>query len=119
MRDPTRGGVAAVLNEIVAGSEVGILLEEENIPVSSETNAVSEMLGLDPLNIACEGRMIVICDPSVSDTVLTNWWNMPEGENAALIGKVTNDSGRVSIRTAIGGKRLVDVPTGELLPRIC
>jgi hydrogenase expression/formation protein HypE len=119
MRDPTRGGTAAVLNEIVAGSNVGILLKEENLPVSSETAAVSEMLGLDPLNVACEGRMIVVCDRSVSDIVLRNWWNMPEGENAALIGTVTNDKGRVSLRTATGGKRLVDVPMGEILPRIC
>ena len=119
MRDPTRGGVATVLNEIVENSKLEIVLESEDIPVADETIALSEMLGIDLLNVACEGRMLLICDKNKAEAVLKKWKNLPEGRNSALIGKVLNGKGRVRLNTVTGGSRLVDTPTGELLPRIC
>ncbi|MEI6055347.1 MAG: hydrogenase expression/formation protein HypE [Lentisphaerota bacterium] len=119
MRDPTRGGVAAVLNEIVSGTNVGIELDSSKLPFSAGTLSIAEMLGIDLLNVACEGRMMLICDASVVDEILDLWRAMPEGIGAAIIGYVNSDTERVSIKTVTGGRRLVDVPTGELLPRIC
>lgn len=119
MRDPTRGGIAAVLNEIVDGLGVGILLDEDRIPLSAGTKTVAELIGISLLGVACEGRMILICDDSVTEDILGAWKKLPEGEDAALIGSVTEDAGRVNLKTFTGGIRIVDVPQGELLPRIC
>ena len=120
MRDPTRGGLAAVLNEIVAESEVGITLKENNIPISPETGGVAEMLGIDLLNVACEGRMLLICDASSADNILKGWQALPEGKQAAIIGSIeTENPGKVALQAFTGGSRLVSVPRGELLPRIC
>ncbi len=120
MRDPTRGGVAAVLNEIVSGSDVGISLDENAIPIATETGAIAEMLGIDLLNVACEGRMLLICDAAKADDILASWKNLPEGKNAAIIGSVSSDiPGKVKLLTFTGGERIVSVPRGELLPRIC
>ncbi len=119
MRDPTRGGAAAVLNEIASGRNFGILLNETSIPVSAGTRAAAEMLGLEPMNIACEGRVVAVCSGDIADEVLNVWKKLPDGENAAVIGEVSEDAGRVIMKTLTGGKRLVDVPAGELLPRIC
>ena len=119
MRDPTRGGLATVLNELVEDRPVGIRLDEPAIPVSAGARAVSELLGLDPLHVASEGRMVLVCAPEVADAVLAAWRALPEGTGAACIGEVTTDAGRVVLETLTGGRRLVDVPRGELLPRIC
>lgn len=119
MRDPTRGGAAAVLNEIVQGQDVGIRLREKDIPCAGPTRAVADMLGLDLLNVASEGRVIVLCAREVSPALLKKWRAMPEGAGAVAMGLVTNDAGRVVLETLTGGHRLVDVPQGELLPRIC
>ncbi|HBM15067.1 MAG TPA: hydrogenase expression/formation protein HypE [Lentisphaeria bacterium] len=119
MRDPTRGGVAAVLNEIVSDTSYGIELDSVKIPYSREASSIAEMLGIELLNVACEGRMLLICDNSVASDILNLWKNMPEGKGAEIIGYVNKEPERVSIKTVTGGRRLVDVPTGELLPRIC
>jgi len=120
MRDPTRGGVAAVLNEIVSGSDFGITLLENDIPISKETGGIAEMLGIDLLNVACEGRMLLICEGSKANDILQEWKKFPEGEKAAVIGSVVSENpGKVSLQTFTGGKRIVSVPRGELLPRIC
>jgi hydrogenase expression/formation protein HypE len=119
MRDPTRGGVAAVLNEIVSGTDAGIELDSAKLPYSKEASSIAEMLGIELLNVACEGRMLLICNSSVSERILNLWKAMPEGKDASIIGFVNSEAGRVSIKTVTGGRRLVDVPTGELLPRIC
>jgi hydrogenase expression/formation protein HypE len=119
MRDPTRGGLASVLNEAVEGRAVGVLLRETLIPYRREAAALSEVLGIDLLHVACEGRMLLLCRRSCSEQILSAWRALPQGQNAAIIGEVTKDAGRVVLETAIGGKRLVDVPQGELLPRIC
>ncbi len=119
MRDPTRGGAAAVLNELVDSRKFGIMLDENEIPYSRGTLGVCEMLGLDPLHVASEGRLIAVCAPQVADTILASWRADPHGLGSACIGHVTEDAGRVVMKTITGGKRLVDLPRGELLPRIC
>lgn len=119
MRDPTRGGAATVLNEIVEGRELGILLKERDLPLAPATRAVAEMLGIDPLHAASEGRMILFCDREAAPEILKRWQALPEGAGAVCLGAVTRDKGRVVMETVTGGRRLVDVPRGELLPRIC
>ncbi|MBA4388080.1 MAG: hydrogenase expression/formation protein HypE [Verrucomicrobia bacterium] len=120
MRDPTRGGAASVLNEIVEGRPFGAILDETAIPLSDGTRAAAEMLGLDPLHVPSEGRVIAICANDAVDEVLAGWRALPEGAGCARIGTITSrDAGRVIIDTLAGGRRVVDVPRGELLPRIC
>lgn len=120
MRDPTRGGLAAVLNEIVAGSAVGINLKETDIPISRETGGIAEMLGIDLMNVACEGRMLLICDANSAEDILKSWQNLTEGTGAKIIGSVNDKTpGKVTMQTFTGGSRIVSVPRGELLPRIC
>jgi hydrogenase expression/formation protein HypE len=119
MRDPTRGGVAAVLNEIANGMDFGIEIEQNAIPVSESVRSVSEMLGIEPLNVACEGRMTLICDQSAAAGVLAGFRSLPEGRDACLIGKAGDTAGTVTMRTITGSRRLIDLPSGELLPRIC
>lgn len=119
MRDPTRGGLATVLNEVVEKKKIGIELLEEKLPFSSSTKAVAEMLGLDLLHVASEGRMIAVCAAPVVDKILKRWHALPEGCGAVCVGSVIHEDGRVILKTITGGRRLVDVPRGELLPRIC
>ncbi|MEN8254154.1 MAG: hydrogenase expression/formation protein HypE [Verrucomicrobiota bacterium] len=119
MRDPTRGGLASVLNEMVESAKVGIQIQEESIPVSPGTHAVSELLGLDPLHVASEGRLLMVCGTDAAPAILEAWQAMPEGGGAKDIGAVTKEAGRVVLETLMGGHRLIDVPRGELLPRIC
>lgn len=119
MRDPTRGGLAAVLNEVVEGRVQGMLVRETALPYSAAAKAAAEMLGLDLLQVASEGRLVMICSASVSGKVLDAWRALPEGAGAVRIGEVTEGRGRVILETITGGRRLVDVPRGELLPRIC
>ncbi len=118
-RDPTRGGVAAVTNEMVAGTNSGVGLEEAAIPVSKATAGVAEMLGLDVLNVACEGRVVLVCDADSAVPLLEAWKRLPEGANSAVVGKITDNAGVVALDTSAGGVRLVLPPAGELLPRIC
>lgn len=120
LRDPTRGGLSATLNEISHASEVGIVLEESSIPVRGEVAAACELLGLDPLDIACEGRLIAICPGDRAHTALATLRANPLGADAARIGAVIDDErGFVQMTTAFGGRRMVDWLAGESLPRIC
>lgn len=119
MRDPTRGGLAAVLDEAVSGRAVGALLREARLPFAGATRSLAELLGVDLLQVACEGRVLAVCALEAHDALLQAWRALPEGQGAAEIGEITGDAGRVVLETAIGGRRLVDVPRGELLPRIC
>ena len=119
MRDPTRGGAATVLNEMVEGRPLGILLKERDLPLAPAAKAVSEMLGIDPLHAASEGRVIAICAPESAQDILSRWRALPEGRGAVCLGAVVHDKGRVILETLAGGRRLVDIPRGELLPRIC
>jgi hydrogenase expression/formation protein HypE len=119
LRDPTRGGVSAVLNEVTRGRTFGIEVREADLPFSAAGRAVAEMLGMDLLHSACEGRVLLICHPDAADAVVDRWRGLPEGRDAAVVGTVTEEAGRVTMETVIGSRRLVDMPRGELLPRIC
>ena len=120
LRDPTRGGVAATLNEIAEAANVGIDIEEAQIPIDPQVVAVSDMLGLDPLYIANEGKMMVFVPGNEAERVVAEMRKHPEGADAAIIGSVTTaHRKRVVMRTRIGTKRVVDMPSGEQLPRIC
>ncbi len=120
MRDPTRGGVAATVNEIAHQSGVGFHLEEAAIPVKPEVEAACELLGLDPLNIANEGKLLAICAAEDADTLLAAMRAHPLGREAAIIGRVVEDANAfVQMKTKFGGRRMVDWLSGEQLPRIC
>lgn len=120
LRDPTRGGLATSLNEIAQQSAVGIILEEDKIPVKPAVAAACEMLGFDPLYVANEGKLIAIVDSEDAEKVLEIIKKSPYGQQAAIIGEVhSNPRSRVIMKTRIGTSRLVDTLTGEMLPRIC
>ena len=120
MRDPTRGGLGTTLNEIVADGRFGIALEEKDIPVREGVREACELLGFDPLYLACEGRAVFITAPNDARKVLKGCKRDRLGRGARVIGKVTKDhKGKVYMRTASGGLRLVDMLSGEQLPRIC
>jgi hydrogenase expression/formation protein HypE len=120
LRDPTRGGVASSLNEIAQASRVGIELVEGNVPVSEAVHAACELLGLDPLYVANEGKLIAIAPAEVADAVIAAMHLHPLGRSATMIGQVVDrHPGMVVARTGIGGKRVVDMLIGEQLPRIC
>jgi hydrogenase expression/formation protein HypE len=120
MRDPTRGGLAGVLNELAEHSRVGVKLVEEAIPLRPEVAGACEMLGLDPLYVACEGRLVAVVAPEDSDRVLARMRGHPLGAGAARVGEVVAEHpGLVALRSRIGGERVVAVLAGEQLPRIC
>ncbi|MEI6733346.1 MAG: hydrogenase expression/formation protein HypE [Comamonadaceae bacterium] len=120
LRDPTRGGLAATLNEIAGQSGVGMMLRESAIPVKPVVAAACELLGLDPLNVANEGKLIAICASADAPTLLKAMRSHPMGRDAALIGEVSFDSHHfVQLSTAFGGRRIVDWLASDQLPRIC
>ena len=120
LRDPTRGGLAATLNEIATQSGVGISLDEAAIPIQPQVAAACELLGLDPLNVANEGKVVVICAAAEADAALAALRAHPLGRASARIGEVIADARCfVQVHTAFGGRRMVDWLTGEQLPRIC
>lgn len=120
LRDPTRGGLATTLNEIAKQSGVGMLLNESAIPVNAPVEAACEFLGLDPLYVANEGKLIAICAAEDADRLLAVMRAHPLGECAAVIGEVLEDAhGFVQMATRLGGRRMVDWLAGEQLPRIC
>ena len=120
MRDPTRGGVATTLCEFAEGSDFCVELDEAAIPVSPGVESACDILGLDPLYCACEGKLLAIVAPEAEEEALHQMRALPEGKNAAAIGEITaSHPGRVLIRTAVGGTRIVTKLTGAQLPRIC
>lgn len=120
LRDPTRGGLATTLNELARQSKVGIVVEEAKIPVKEEVKAACELLGLDPIYVANEGKMVVVVDPADADKILAQMKKNGYGRDAAIIGEVTNEhQGKVVMKTKLGPSRIVDMLSGELLPRIC
>ena len=120
MRDPTRGGLGTTLNEIAKQSSVGMVLEEDKIPVKESVEAACEFLGLDPLYVANEGKVIAICAPEDAERMLKIMRDDPLGKNAQIIGRCIADENHfVQMETGFGGVRMVDWLTGEQLPRIC
>lgn len=120
MRDPTRGGLAATLNELAQQSAVGFRLDEDAVPVRPEVAAACELLGLDPLYVANEGKLVAVAAPEAADALLAAMRAHPLGRDAAIIGEVIEDDHHfVQMTTAFGGGRIVDWLAGEQLPRIC
>lgn len=120
LRDATRGGLGAVLNELAQASKVGVEFEEAKVPVRPEVTAACEMLGLDPLFIANEGKLVAFVPAQHAESMLDAMRRHPYGREAAIIGTVVEQHpGTVVAKTPIGGSRVVDLPAGELLPRIC
>jgi hydrogenase expression/formation protein HypE len=120
MKDPTRGGIAGVLNEMASKSRVGILIREADIPIKPAVRAASEMLGIDPLQITNEGKAVIGVNPDYCDDVLEAIRKTKYGKEACVIGEAISDHiGGVLLETVVGGRRLVDVPAGDPVPRIC
>jgi hydrogenase expression/formation protein HypE len=120
LRDPTRGGLATTLNEIARQSGVGMMLDEAAIPVKPAVDAACEFLGLDPLYVANEGKLVAICAAADAERLLSTMRAQPLGQEAAIIGSVQADPHHfVQMQTRFGGRRIVDWLTGEQLPRIC
>lgn len=120
LRDPTRGGLSSSLNEIAARSRVGIELVENAIPIREEVQGACEMLGLDPLYVANEGKLIAIAEAAAAEKILEAMQRHPFGRSARIIGRITESHpGTVTLRTRLGTKRIVDLLSGDQLPRIC
>ena len=122
LKDPTRGGLAAAANELAESAGVGMRIEESAIPVRPAVEGACEALGLDPLTVANEGKFVVVVPPDEAEAVLQAMRNHPLGHDAALVGEVTDAPARgprVILRTRIGGERILEMPYGEDLPRIC
>jgi len=120
MRDATRGGVATILNEIATSADVGVLVREDSVPVRPAVRGACELLGIDPLYVACEGRMIAVVPGADAERAIAALRGHPLGADAAVIGHVTDDQpGLVQLKTSFGGTRIVDMLVGDPLPRIC
>ncbi|MGH7727494.1 MAG: hydrogenase expression/formation protein HypE [Vulcanimicrobiaceae bacterium] len=120
MRDPTRGGVATVLNELARATSLGIALEEERIPLRAEVRGACEILGLDPLHIANEGQAVALVAAEDAERALAAWHALPGGEGAVIVGEVTAGPAKTVLgRTSYGGTRAIDMLVGDPLPRIC
>jgi hydrogenase expression/formation protein HypE len=119
MRDPTRGGLATVAHEIARGTGLQVSLNQPSIPVREPVTSVCEMLGYDPLFLACEGRVVAVLDPANAETALQRWQALPEGNAAAEIGQVTQGDPFVVLETELGGSRILEELEDDPLPRIC
>ena len=120
MRDPTRGGLAATLNEIALQADLGIQLYEDDIPIKEQVRSACEFLGLDPLYVANEGKLIAFCPADKADALLATMQSHPQGIDAAIVGEAfADDNNFVQLKTSFGGMRMVDWINGEQLPRIC
>jgi hydrogenase expression/formation protein HypE len=120
MRDPTRGGLANSLNEIAAQSKVGIVIDERTVPVLPDVQSACDLLGMDPVYVPNEGKMVAIVAPSVAGEVLARMREDEHGRDAAIIGRVTGSHpGMLAAKTAIGGTRIIPLQIGEQIPRIC
>jgi len=120
MKDPTRGGLAAALNEMARKSGFSLEIRESTIPIREDVGGLAEILGISPLEVANEGKAIVVVDPSHADAILGALKCHPLGRNAAIVGTVTEEyPGRVVLATEVGGRRFLDMPLGDPVPRIC
>ena len=119
MRDPTRGGLATVAHELCHATGLQIRLDQPAIPVRDPVQSVCEMLGYDPLFLACEGRVVAVVDPGHAEEALAAWQSLPDGEQASIIGKVAAGSAHVILTTELGGERILEELEDDPLPRIC
>jgi hydrogenase expression/formation protein HypE len=119
MRDPTRGGLATVAHEIAHASRLEVRLDGPAIPVRDAVDSVCEILGFDPLFLACEGRVVAVARPDAAQQILAAWRKLPEGAGAALIGEVAPGTARVTLSTELGGRRVLEELEDDPLPRIC
>ncbi|MBL7709252.1 MAG: hydrogenase expression/formation protein HypE, partial [Chitinophagaceae bacterium] len=120
LRDPTRGGIASVLNEVAELTSLGFELDQKNIPVDEQVDGACEMLGLDPLYVANEGIFIAVVKPTIANAFVAALRADENGANAAIIGEATTEHpGKVLMKSRVGGRRVVNYLTGEQLPRIC
>jgi hydrogenase expression/formation protein HypE len=119
MKDPTRGGLANTLNEWASKSKIGIEVEEAKIPISDPVRNACELLGLDPLSIGNEGKLVVAVVPQIAEEVLGVIRESKIGKKAEIVGRATKGAGRVVLRTEVGGRRILDPPVGDPVPRIC
>jgi len=119
MRDPTRGGLATVAHEICRATGLQVRLQEPSIPVRDPVRSVCEMLGYDPLFLACEGRVVAVLAPDTAQFALQCWRNLPSGESAAIIGEIIRDDAHVILETDLGGARILEELEDDPLPRIC
>lgn len=122
LRDPTRGGLATVANEVSKCSGMNVILEELLVPIRPEVRSVCEILGFDPYYLACEGRVLAVASPEASDIILSRWRTLEQGAQAACIGEISiNEVGSSLVRltTNLGGERILDELEQEPLPRIC
>ncbi|MBW0009413.1 MAG: hydrogenase expression/formation protein HypE, partial [Pseudonocardiales bacterium] len=120
MRDATRGGVATILNEVAKAAGVAVAIDEDAVPVRAEVRGACELLGIDPLYVACEGRIVVIIEPGAADAAVAALRAHPLGAGATVVGHVAEDPpGLVLLKTGFGGTRIIDLLVGDPLPRIC
>jgi hydrogenase expression/formation protein HypE len=119
MRDPTRGGLATVMHELMHATGLQLRLDSQVLPVRDQVVSVCEMLGYDPLYLACEGRVVAVVSPDAADEVLTRWKALPEGHEAAVVGEVAEGRKRVVLITELGGERILEELEDDPLPRIC
>ncbi|WP_456408480.1 hydrogenase expression/formation protein HypE [Caldithrix abyssi] len=120
MRDPTRGGLATTLNELARSSGVGFKLEEQQIPIKQDVRSACEILGIDPLYVANEGKLVAVVPDEVAESMLEAMHRVPEGKDAVIIGQAVEEhAGRVVMKNIYGVERIIDMPVGEQLPRIC
>lgn len=119
MRDPTRGGLATVCHELLHITGMGIRIQQANIPINDPVQSVCDMLGYDPLYLACEGRVVAIVDPQQAQQALAIWKALPDGSNAAIFGKIDATLSQVVLETDLGGERILEELEDDPLPRIC
>jgi hydrogenase expression/formation protein HypE len=119
MRDPTRGGIATVAHEIALETGCRVVLDETTLPIGEAVRGVCDMLGYDPLYLACEGRVVAVVDPARAEALLAAWRGLPGGAHAATAGWVERGRCGVVLRTLLGGERLLDELEDDPLPRIC
>ena len=120
LRDPTRGGLASTLNEIATASQTGICIDERALPIRREVQAACEILGLDPLYVANEGKLVAVVPPEFANDLLEVMRAHPQGRAAAIIGDVlASHPGKVTVKSSLGGQRILTMLAGEQLPRIC
>lgn len=119
LRDPTRGGLATVGHEIAQATALNVMLDQQSIPVAEPVSSICEILGYDPLYLACEGRCVAVVAPEIADDVLTRWQALNEGKGARIIGEVQDGQGHVLLQTPMGGVRRLEELEDDPLPRIC